>query len=161
MCFGVCLGLMQQPGLAASPAKVRLFILSGQSNMAGLNPDISFTPALKKAFPNDEVIVVKHAQGGQPIRRWYKAWKAPQDAKLPPSKTKQQPGDLYDALMARVKPAIQGKTVDTIAFVWMQGERDAKEGLSAVYAASLAGTPQATTRRPETTGCGRRHRPSE
>jgi hypothetical protein len=139
MCLGVCLALMHQLGFAASPAKVRLFILSGQSNMVGLNPDVSFTPAVKKAFPDDEVIVVKHAVGGQPIRRWYKAWTAPENAKAPPSKAKQQPGDLYDALMAQVKPAIQGKTVDTIAFVWMQGERDAKEGLSAAYAASLAG----------------------
>jgi hypothetical protein len=134
--FSTC---MLEAAAAAPPAKVRLFILSGQSNMAGLNPDISFTPALKKAFPNDEVIVVKHAQGGQPIRRWYKAWTAPKDAKLPPSKTKQEPGDLYDALMARVNRAMQGKTADTVAFVWMQGERDAREGLSAVYADALRG----------------------
>ncbi len=35
---------------AAEPSKVRVFILSGQSNMAGLDPNISFTPAVKKAF---------------------------------------------------------------------------------------------------------------
>jgi hypothetical protein len=130
---------MPQAGFAAPPAKVRLFILSGQSNMVGLNPDLSFTPALKKAFPNDDVIVVKNSQGGQPIRRWYKAWKAPQDANVSPPKGAQQPGDLYDALMTQVKTTVEGKTADTIVFVWMQGERDAREGLSAVYAESLRG----------------------
>jgi len=137
MCLGVCLALICQPAFAIPPAKVRLFILSGQSNMVGLNPDVSFTPALKKAFPNDEVIVVKHAEGGQPIRRWYKAWKAPASGEL--KAVKQKPGDIYDALMARVKLAIQGKTADTIIFVWMQGERDAREGLSGVYAEALNG----------------------
>ena len=51
-----------------------LFILSGQSNMAGLRPEESFTPAVEAAFGKDHVIVVKDAQGGQPIRRWYKKW---------------------------------------------------------------------------------------
>ena len=71
------------PGLAPAPAaekKVRLFILSGQSNMAGLNPDLSFTPAIKKEFPDDKVIVVKHAIGGRPIRLWYKDWELPAGA---------------------------------------------------------------------------------
>jgi len=135
ICLSICVALMYQPAFAAPPAKVRLFILSGQSNMVGLNPDVSFTPALKKAFPDDELIVVKHAQGGQPIRRWYKAWKAPANAELKAANEK--PGDLYDGLMARVKLAMQGKTADSITFVWMQGERDARGGLSGVYAEAL------------------------
>ena len=43
-----------------------LFILSGQSNMAGLRPQESFTPAVVAAFGKSEVIVVKDAHGGQP-----------------------------------------------------------------------------------------------
>jgi hypothetical protein len=121
---------------AVDPAKTRLFILSGQSNMAGLNPDVSFTPALKAAYPNDEIVVVKSAQGGQPIRRWHKAWKAPEGSKIKPTGTN---GDLYDKLMAEVKKASAGKKFDTVSFVWMQGERDAKEGLAAVYFDSLRG----------------------
>ena len=138
MCLSLCLALAPRT-VAAAPATVRLFILSGQSNMVGLNPDTTFTPAVKKAFSNDEVIVVKSALGGQPIRRWYKAWKKPAEATLPPKAAPTRPGDLYDVLMAKVKSATQDKKVGTIAFVWMQGERDAKEGLSAAYAESLAG----------------------
>jgi hypothetical protein len=52
--------------------KTHLLILSGQSNMAGLNPALSFTPTVKKLLASDDVIVVKSAQGDQPIRRWYK-----------------------------------------------------------------------------------------
>ncbi len=54
-----------------------LFILSGQSNMAGLDPNISFIPAVEKAFGKDDVIVVKSAQSGQPIKRWVKNWEDP------------------------------------------------------------------------------------
>jgi len=41
-----------------------LFILSGQSNMAGLNPAISFTPAVHEAFGPENCIVIKDAQAG-------------------------------------------------------------------------------------------------
>ena len=122
---------------AGANGKVRLFILSGQSNMAGLPPEVSFTPTVEKAFADDEVIVVKDARGGQPIRQWYKQWKpATAAADAPPAENQ---GQLYDRLMEKVNAAIKGKKVDTISFVWMQGERDAKEGHSAVYAASLKG----------------------
>lgn len=143
---------------AAEPAKVRLFILSGQSNMAGLNPDLSFTPAVKQAFPQDEVIVVKHAQGGQPIVRWYKKWQPPasatsdkgaaqkdaaqKDAAQKDAAQKDvpaKPGDLYDQLLAKVRAAVGEKRPETIAFVWMQGERDAKAGWHSVYADSMRG----------------------
>jgi hypothetical protein len=119
--------------------KIRLFILSGQSNMAGLNPDLSFTPSVKKAFPDDEVIVVKSAQGGQPIRRWYRNWKAPADVRVKLRPGEKGNGDLYDVLMTKVQGAIAGKNIDTVTFVWMQGEADAKAGLAAVYEESLRG----------------------
>jgi hypothetical protein len=82
---------------AAAADKVHLFILSGQSNMAGLNPDISFTPTLKKEFSKDTVIVIKDAVGGQPIRRWYKQWK-PACGEVAKGN-----GDLYDRLMGKVR----------------------------------------------------------
>jgi len=113
--------------------KVHLFILSGQSNMGGLKPEVSFTPAVTQALAPDEVLVVKDALGGQPIRRWYKKWKPAQGDE--PKAT----GDLYDRLMAKVKKALAGKTPDTITFIWMQGERDAREKHGTVYAAALAG----------------------
>jgi len=129
------IALLLGPGTRAGAAEpqLHLFILSGQSNMAGLNPDLSFTPAVRKAFEGEEVLVVKDAQGGQPIRRWYKKWK-PATGKAPKAT-----GDLYDRLMKKVRKAVGEKKPDTVTFVWMQGERDAREGHGDVYAAALAG----------------------
>lgn len=124
---------------AGGGAKTRLFILSGQSNMVRLDPDLSFTSAVKKALPEDEVIVVKSAQGGEPIRRWYKNWKAPADVRVKLRRGEKGNGDLYEVLMNKVQSAIAGKKIDTVAFVWMQGEADAKAGLAAVYEESLCG----------------------
>lgn len=119
-------------GFASEPGKY-LFILSGQSNMVGLDPNTSFTPTVEKEFGKDNVVVVKDAQGAQPIRRWYKKWKpAKNDG---PKAT----GDLYDRLMTKVRLAIKDNTIKTVTFVWMQGERDAREKHGEVYAASLKG----------------------
>ena len=93
--------------------KVRLFVLSGQSNMQGVNPGGSFTPVVKQAFPDDDVIVVHYAEGGTPIRRWWKGWTGPHDASAVGAE--KPPGDLYDALMARVKTALAGKTPEKVA----------------------------------------------
>lgn len=128
--FTACL-----PTLGASGAEMEkhLFILSGQSNMAGLDPDESFTPTVRAALGEDKVIVVKDALGGQPIRRWYKQWK-PAVGDGP-----QATGDLYDRLMEKVREAIEDQEIATVTFVWMQGERDAREGHGDVYAVSLNG----------------------
>lgn len=123
--------ILQFVAPAKADEKHHLFILSGQSNMAGLNPDRTFTPAVKKALGN--VTVIKSAQGGQPIRRWYKKWK-PADGEVAANN-----GDLYDKLMNAVKYDKIAPKPDTITFVWMQGERDAREKHGAVYAASMRG----------------------
>jgi hypothetical protein len=122
--------------LGQSAADEHLFILSGQSNMAGLKPERTFTPAVQKAFGEENVVVVKSAQGGQPIRRWYKDWKTAE------GQAANATGDLYDVMMSKVKPAMEGRKFDTVTFIWMQGERDAKESHGEVYASSLTGLHQ-------------------
>ena len=110
-----------------------LFILSGQSNMAGHRPEEAFTPAVETAFGNENVIVVQDAHGGQPIQRWFKDWKSP-DGETPKST-----GDLYDRLMNKVRPAIKGQELASVTFIWMQGEKDARMKWGDVYGASLKG----------------------
>ena len=116
---------------AEARGKVRLFILSGQSNMVGLNPDLSFTPTLRETYPDDEVLVVRDAAGGQPIRRWYKGAQG----------GNAKPGDLYDRLMTKVRQASAGKKIESVTFVWMQGESDGlgRGGEPDAYARNLAG----------------------
>ncbi len=110
-----------------------LFILSGQSNMARLNPAKSFTPVIEAELGAENIIVVKDAMGGQPIRRWYRNWK-PLNGVEPIAHP-----DLYDSLMVKVYPAIKNEKIATVTFIWMQGERDAKEKHGEVYEASLLG----------------------
>ena len=110
-----------------------LFILSGQSNMVGLNPGEAFTPAVEKEFGKENVIVVKDAESGQPIRRWRKDWK-PAKGDEPKAEA-----DLYERMMGKVNEAVKDKQIESVTFVWMQGERDAKEGHGEVYADSLKG----------------------
>jgi lysophospholipase L1-like esterase len=110
-----------------------LFILSGQSNMEGLRPEESFTPTIKEKFGVENVIIIKDALGGQPIRRWYQDWKP-----LIGEEPKAQP-DLYDTLMTKVYKAIVNEKIATVTFIWMQGERDAREKLGEVYEESLKG----------------------
>lgn len=121
---------------AAPDGQTHLFILSGQSNMAGMDPNASFVPAVEKAFGKDKVLVVKDAHGGQPIRRWHKAYRYPDGREI---KDRSQIGDLYDRLMEKVKAATAGRAFDTVTFVWMQGERDAKEALAEAYPTAFKG----------------------
>lgn len=114
-----------------------LFLFSGQSNMAGLNPNASFIPAVEKEFGKEHVIVVKSAQGGQPIRRWHKEWQPAEGQAV--AKSNKPWGDLYGVLMSKVKPAIKDQKINTVTFVWMQGERDAKESHGEVYGKSFMG----------------------
>ena len=117
---------------AAGQAK-HLFILSGQSNMARLDPNISFTPTVEAAFGKDNVTVVKDAESGAPIRRWYKEWKLAKGDKP------QLKADLYDRLMEKVNAQIKEQKFTTVTFVWMQGESDATHGCGSVYADSIKG----------------------
>ena len=113
-----------------------LFIFSGQSNMKRLDPAERFTPRVVEEYGTQNVIVVKEAQGGQPIRRWYKGWN-----ELVGNDTISS-GDIYDVLMEKVNKSIAGIEPKTITFLWMQGEKDANEGNGEVYKAALKGLIQ-------------------
>ena len=134
MCLIASSALAGQDAVADRPA--HLFILSGQSNMQGLDPNASFTPTVEKEFGKDNVIVVKDAKGGEPIHRWFKDWKM--EGVDPPKKR----GDLYDRLLTKVRAAIDGRKLTSVTFVWMQGERDARQKWGPVYADSLKGVLQ-------------------
>jgi Carbohydrate esterase, sialic acid-specific acetylesterase len=142
---GACI-LMGETG-SNKAGKTRLFILSGQSNMVHFDPAPTFEPALQKAFPGDQIIVVKDAHVGQPIRKWYKNFKVPEGWVPPvkgptdgsPADLKGPTGGLYDVMMEKVKAATANKKIDSITFVWMQGARDVFSGLSSIYEVNLQG----------------------
>ena len=136
------LALTQARGAGAAETGKHLFILSGQSNMQGHRPEEAFAPAMKAAFGEDKAIVLQDAMGGQPIQRWWKDWKSP-DAEKP-----KQTGDLYDRLMGKVMLEIKGQTLNSVTFIWMQGERDAKMQWGEVYEQSSPDELHRETSRP-------------
>ncbi len=126
----------------AELAKDRVFILAGQSNMQGYSatdkvaeelkkqphnvtfytrgqkstianyktfgPEIRFTQAIAQTFPHDNVIIIKFVASGSAIKEW-------------------QPGShYYDSLLKQVKLAIDPAKTKIEAFLWMQGETDAR-----------------------------------
>lgn len=60
--------------LPAADKPARLFILSGQSNMAGMNPKTGFEPETAALFPAADVASIKIAAGGQALRYWVAEW---------------------------------------------------------------------------------------
>jgi len=119
--------------LKAEESGKHLFILSGQSNMARFKPALWFTPGISQALGTDNVIVSFHAQGGQPISKWYKEWKSGKGETDPGA------GKIYDAMMGATKAKMESEKIRTVTFVWMQGEADSKAQNSDVYLASLNG----------------------
>ncbi len=139
MCaIAVVLTAVSADCLAQEAKPIRLFILAGQSNMARIDPAEAFTPAVTAAFPNDEVIVVKHAKSGQLVRMWWKDWQAPEGQE---PKGQGKNGRHYDALMALVAEALQDKPAPaSVTFVWMQGEADGNHpGYGEIYPDALSG----------------------
>ena len=126
-------------GKASSSAEAtggrHLFILSGQSNMYHMPADV-FKAVVAKAFGEENVSVAKHAKTGAAIRYWDKDFPWPEDAGIPqgrrkPGKKKKtreeflaEFGNLYVKLLTAVTKQAEGKTYDTVTFVWMQGESD-------------------------------------
>lgn len=122
---------------------VHIIILSGQSNMARMNPKLGLEPEAKKLFPNAKVVYFKIAQGGRPIRLWVAEWdkiatKAGIDVKSKRRRDRTK-GTVYYAPILKQYEALLKKYPKpaSVTFCWMQGERDAREKLDAAYAASL------------------------
>jgi len=122
---------------------VHLFILSGQSNMAGMNPETGFLPEAEKLFGENKVGYIKVAKGGQPICRWLVEWEDIAKEKGLDERHRQRilkgEGVLFyqpilDEYKAMLEKHPQPKSV---TFCWMQGERDANGGAQAAYKDAL------------------------
>ncbi|OVE75748.1 hypothetical protein BVX97_03635 [bacterium E08(2017)] len=146
--IAIIVAMMSVSSLEAAGKGKHLFILSGQSNMARLDPNSSFTPAVEAEFGKQNVIVVKDAQGGQPIRRWYKKYASLSGATGGKKKNLDKKGNarvgggLYDRLMEKVNKEIAGANLETVTFVWMQGEKDSQGAAYKVYKEALTGLIQ-------------------
>jgi hypothetical protein len=129
--FGLVACLVQ-----AADRPAHIFILSGQSNMAGMNPKLGFEPEAKQLFPDADVVYFKVAQGGRPIRLWVSEWN--EIAAKHGLTTKSQSTQYYEPILAQYRKLLEKHPKpDSVTFCWMQGERDAKENLSAAYSDAM------------------------
>ena len=103
-----------------------LFILSGQSNMQLL--DIGyFLPIIEETF-GPGTIAVKDTLSGQSITNWYDKYDL-----LAGDGDGDPVGWFYYLLKRKIFSAIGNKNIRDVFFIWMQGERDAREELGDVY----------------------------
>jgi hypothetical protein len=131
------------PSVLCAETPVHLFILSGQSNMAGMNPRLGLEPEAKLLFPDARVVYFKVASGGKPIRLWVKEWNQIAGKHKLTVTTKVEGGKdasltYYQPILEQYK-AILEKHPDpaSVTFCWMQGERDAREKLGSAYSDAL------------------------
>ena len=130
--FFVLFAALTAPVALAADKPVHLFILSGQSNMAGMNPKLGFEPEAKKLFADADVAYIKVARGGQPIRLWVTEWN--EIAKQHELKSTSPGTKYYQPILDQFKQLLEKHpNPASVTFCWMQGERDAKEKLSAAY----------------------------
>ncbi|MBU0656053.1 MAG: sialate O-acetylesterase [Gammaproteobacteria bacterium] len=98
-----------------TPANVQFFYQGRERKLAQFayfGPEVSFAHEVARAFPNDNIILVKQAASGSRIKQW-------------------QPGQsLYQGLLRQVGFATDDKQDAPIdAILWMQGESDAQSNL--------------------------------
>lgn len=139
LCYAatVALGAPPKPDSGAPDGRSHLLILSGQSNMVGMDPEVSFTPMVTEAFGKEHVVVVKEAHSGQSIRSWAKS-----NHENPPPTSGRVPkvrGNLYGRLLGKVKKAIAGRVLQSVTLVWMQGESDLNNTAYDAYLKELLG----------------------
>ena len=122
---------------------VHLFILSGQSNMAGMDPETGFMTEAKKQFKDEKVVYIKVAKGGQPICRWLEEWqdiakKNGLDERAIKRIHKGGKVEFYQPILDQYKEMLEKHhKFESVTFCWMQGERDANGGGQPAYKDSL------------------------
>ena len=128
---------------AETEKPVHLFVLSGQSNMQGMDPETGFMPEAKKLFKDEKVVYIKVAKGGQPICRWLEEWqeiaqKNGLDEKHIKRIHKGGEVEFYQPILDQYKEMLQKHPkFASVTFCWMQGERDANGGGQPAYKDSL------------------------
>jgi len=127
----------------AADKPVHLFILSGQSNMQGMDPETGFMPEAKKLFKDEKVVYIKVAKGGQPICRWLEEWldiaeKKGLDAKHRARIHRDGKVEFYQPILDQYQEMLKKHPkLTSVTFCWMQGERDANGGAHAPYKDAL------------------------
>ena len=135
--------LLTASAVVAADKPVHLFVLSGQSNMQGMDPETGFMPEAKKLFGDEEVVYIKVAKGGQPICRWLEEWVAIAKEKGLGERDikrihKDGKVEFYQPILDQYQEMLEKHPeFASVTFCWMQGERDANGGGQPAYKDAL------------------------
>jgi len=122
----------------AAEKPVHIFILSGQSNMARMKPQVGFEPEARQLFPDADIVYMKVSRGGQPIRLWVKDYAEIAKKHRLTIPGKQTGTPLYEPILKQYQNLLtRHPQPASVTLCWMQGERDAREKLSAAYQEAL------------------------
>ena len=98
------------------------------ANEGRFGPELAFGRAMKKAYPDDEIYLIKKAAGGTSL---HKHWKVTDGQ-----------GPLLRSFLTMAKAALKNLDKERVSYtiegmLWMQGESDADQGKGAEYEESL------------------------
>jgi hypothetical protein len=82
---------------------------------------VGFAHHLSEAWPERDLILIKHAVGGTSLVAWAPAWDSAQ-AELTRNASA---GPLYATLLSQVRTTPLPEDAEFLGILWMQGERDA------------------------------------
>lgn len=85
-------------------------------------PEIAFGQAMAKAWPDEQIGIIKLAVGGTSILTWKPDWSKEDADRVGQGRR----GSLYKALVAKVKQAEKQRDIEIVGFLWLQGGADMK-----------------------------------
>ena len=125
-------GSLDEFDQSAMPAGVKLFDLNPIEGRFG--PEVGFAHAFQNELQLDELWLVKFAVGGSSLLAWEPQWSAERAAITDDA----DKGALYPRLINHVNQVTQGREVQLLACLWMQGESDSRyEPAAAQYHRNL------------------------
>ena len=108
-----------------TPPNVTYLMETGETGLfdrARFGPEVSLVPRLAQAWPDRELIFVKHAVGGTSLLAWAPEW----DAARAELTRNAEVGPLYTQLIAILDRHELRGDAEIGAVFWMQGESDAR-----------------------------------
>lgn len=109
-----------------SPANVQVLARNGKLGplqpRGRFGPEVSFSHAIAKAWPEEQIVIVKLAIGGTSALAWSPEW-TEAGAKITQN---ERSGPLYRRLMELVKTLTDSRDTEIVAMLWAQGGRDGR-----------------------------------
>jgi hypothetical protein len=105
------------------PSNVRFFTTNGQSlftDFEHFGPEVTLSWHLSRAYPDDEIWIIKFARGGTTMLAWKPRWTY-DEARLGHDEAK---GPLYKDLVKFIKDTIRDAEIEWLGAIWIQGEND-------------------------------------